>query len=82
MKYITLTNNTILIRKLYFRITFLFTTLLIPFMVSGQNTIDSIKIGGIKLKPDQQEVLEKANWGVYYSFQSKSHRVRKAGYRD
>lgn len=57
-----------LIRKSYIRIVFLSIILLIPFLTFGNIRIDSIKIGGIKLKLDQQELLEKANLGLYYLF--------------
>jgi len=41
-------------------------------MASGQSTVDSIKIGGIKLKPDQQEIIENAEMGIYYQFSQKA----------
>lgn len=61
-----------LIKNSYIRIVFLSIILLIPFLTFGNTRIDSIKIGGIKLKPDQQELLENANLGIYYLFTQKA----------
>lgn len=45
---------------------------LFPFCLNAQNNVDSLKIGGIILKPDQQELVEKANLGIYYVFTQKA----------
>ena len=57
------------------KIRVLFITLAIIFYTTpfvAHNTNDTIRMGGIKLNPNQQELVEKANLGVYYLFTQKA----------
>ncbi|MDD2436077.1 MAG: GLPGLI family protein [Massilibacteroides sp.] len=42
------------------------------FLLAAQNPSDTLKIGGIIIKPNQQELVEKANLGIYYQFTQKA----------
>jgi GLPGLI family protein len=55
--------------KAFFFIVF---SLLFSFWLSAQNASDTIKIGGIILKPNWQELVDKASLGIYYQFTQKA----------
>lgn len=64
--------------KTYSAVSCLFISfLLFPLISLAQNGTDTVRIGGIKFKPGQQELVEKANIGVYYQFTQKATNLGK-----
>ena len=59
-------------KKLLFKSLFTGIILACPFLMSSQIANDTINIGGLKTKVEEQVILEKANLGVYYQFTQKA----------